>query len=66
LNVQNPDASVDVKAGPGGDLLEGWVSYTWDNEKSASNRFGLTDEQLMAATGTCAKCEAAGKTVATD
>lgn len=59
MNVQNPDASVEVKAGPGGELLEGWVSYTLDNVKSAENRFGLSDEELMAATGTCAKCAAA-------
>ena len=28
MNVANPDPSVDVKAGPGGELLEGWLAYT--------------------------------------
>jgi hypothetical protein len=66
MNVQNPDSEAEVKAGPGGELLEGWVSYTLDNEKSAINRFGLTEDELIAATGTCAKCAKAGKTVTTD
>ncbi|MFP6584810.1 MAG: hypothetical protein VCD00_19915 [Candidatus Hydrogenedentota bacterium] len=65
LNAMNPDASVDAKAGPGGDLLEGWMTYTLNDMKSAQNRFGLTDEQLMATTGTCSKC-AAAKAVTTD
>jgi len=58
MNAANPDSSVDVKAGVGGELLEGWLSYTLDNVKSASNRFDLNDEELMAATGTCEKCQA--------
>ncbi len=69
MNAANPDSSVDVKAGPGGELLEGWLSYTLEgNMKSAENRLNLTDEQLMAMTGTCPKCEAAknGGAVATD
>ena len=62
LNAANPDATVDAKAGPNGELLEGWLMYTLEgNMKSAENRFNLTDEQLMAATGTCPKCEAAKK-----
>ena len=28
MNAANPDATVDVKAGPGGELLEGWLTYT--------------------------------------
>ncbi len=28
MNAQNPDATVDVKAGPDGELLEGWLAYT--------------------------------------
>ena len=50
-------------------MLEGWLSYTLEGPtKSAENRFNLTDEQLMAMTGTCPKCAAAkkGGTVATD
>ena len=69
MNAANPDSSVDVKAGPGGELLEGWLSYTLEGPiKSAKNRFNLTDEQPMAMTGTCPKCEAAKKdgTVASD
>ena len=69
MNAANPDSSVDVKAGPGGELLEGWLTYTLEGPiKSAENRFNLTDEQLMAATGTCPKCEAAKNAgaVATD
>jgi hypothetical protein len=27
-NAKNPDATVDVKAGPNGELLEGWINYT--------------------------------------
>lgn len=30
-NNRNPDASADVKAGPGGELLEGWLSYSFNN-----------------------------------
>jgi hypothetical protein len=26
-NAKNPDASVEVKAGPNGELLEGWINY---------------------------------------
>ena len=28
MNAQNPDPSAEVKAGPGGELLEGWVTYS--------------------------------------
>ena len=70
MNAKNPDASVEVKAGPGGELLEGWLAYTLEGPvKSAENRFNLTDEQLMAATGTCPACaakNAAEQGVATD
>lgn len=71
MNAKNPDATVDVKAGPGGELLEGWLSYTLEGPiQSAENRFNLSDDELMAMTGTCAKCQAALKakegTVATD
>jgi hypothetical protein len=27
-NPKNPDASVEVKAGPNGELLEGWINYS--------------------------------------
>lgn len=30
LNARNPDASVEVKAGPAGESLEGWLVYTLD------------------------------------
>ena len=69
MNAQNPDPSVDVKAGPGGELLEGWLAYTLDGPvQSAENRLGLTDAQRMAAVGTCPKCKAvaAEDAVATD
>jgi hypothetical protein len=68
MNAANPDPTVDVKAGLGGELLEGWLTYTLDEMKSASNRFSLSDDELMAATGSCPKCEAAGgkATTATD
>ena len=56
LNGLNPDSSVDAKAGPGGDLLEGWMVFTSTVTKSAENRFGLSDEQLAKATGNCDKC----------
>ena len=29
-NVKNPDASVEVKAGPNGEVLDGWIRYTLD------------------------------------
>jgi hypothetical protein len=28
MNARNPDASADVQAGPNGELVEGWLSYT--------------------------------------
>ncbi|MEX2015339.1 MAG: cytochrome c [Candidatus Hydrogenedentales bacterium] len=28
MNAQNPDATAEVKAGPAGELLEGWVTYS--------------------------------------
>lgn len=56
LNAMNPDSSVDVTAGPGGELLEGWMSYTSTVMKSAENRFGLTDTQLASVSGKCDKC----------
>jgi hypothetical protein len=30
LNVRNPNASIDVPAGPGGESLEGWLVYSLD------------------------------------
>ncbi len=30
LNAKNPDSSIDVPAGPGGESLEGWLVYTLD------------------------------------
>jgi mono/diheme cytochrome c family protein len=66
LNALNPDASIDVKSGPGGELLEGWVSYTVDNEKSAMNRFGLSEDELKLASAGCDKYNNALKIESTD
>ena len=30
MNARNPDATVDVSAGPNGEVLEGWIAYTLD------------------------------------
>lgn len=62
MNAANPDPSATIRAEDGGEVLEAWVLYTVDEEKSAENRLGLDSETLAKATAAvaCDACAAAG------
>jgi hypothetical protein len=72
MNAANPDPSAEVKAGLGGELLEGWLLYTSSASGTATAAATPADSvlgevQVAAAAAGCAKCaEKCHNTVSTD